>query len=188
MMFAPPRIIGGAWRGRKLAVPEGLDTRPTNARARQAAFDMLLHAPWAGHEFVQGAKVLDVFAGTGAFGLEALSRGAVVAGFIENARPALAALRENIASCKAEPQSLVHAVNALSPPPGSPYDLVFFDPPYGQNLLPSALSALYLRGWIAAEALIAAEIGPEDLAPPGISILAERVHGKARLIFWRHPG
>ena len=78
-----PKLIAGAWRGRKLVAPAGLDTRPTNVRARQAAFDMLLHAPWGGHAFLRQAQVLDVFAGTGAYGLEALSRGAPGAVFFE---------------------------------------------------------------------------------------------------------
>ncbi|MDD2796302.1 RsmD family RNA methyltransferase, partial [Acidocella sp.] len=84
-MSLGPRILAGAWRGRKLVAPEGLETRPTGARARQAVFDILLHAPWAGAEFLRRARVLDVFAGTGAYGLEALSRGAAAADFMEQA-------------------------------------------------------------------------------------------------------
>src|SRR5271163_969890 len=97
------RIIGGTWRGRALQAPPGDTTRPTADRARQALFDMLLHAPWGGREAVEDAVVLNAFAGTGALGLEALSRGAATAAFIEHDRAALAALRANIAACKAEP-------------------------------------------------------------------------------------
>ena len=92
------RIVAGQWRGRTLAAPAGAATRPTADRVRQALFDMLLHAPWGGRDRVEGAAVLDAFAGTGALGLEALSRGAATATFIERDRAALAALRANIAA------------------------------------------------------------------------------------------
>ena len=95
------RIVAGAWRGRALQAPPGDTTRPTADRVRQALFDMLLHAPWGGRDAVEGARVLDVFAGTGALGLEALSRGAAFATFIEQDRAALAALRANIATLRA---------------------------------------------------------------------------------------
>jgi 16S rRNA (guanine966-N2)-methyltransferase len=183
-MNLSPRIIAGAWRGRKLAAPEGLATRPTSARARQAVFDILRHAPWAGAEFMQAARVLDVFAGTGAFGLEALSRGAASASFIENARAAQAAIESNIAACKAAEQTRLVQADALRPPPGTPHDLLFLDPPYGQNFVPRALAALGAAGWIAPGALLVAELGPGDVFAPPL-VLAERTHGKARLVFCR---
>ncbi len=182
-----PRIIGGAWRGKHLAAPPGLATRPTGARARQAVFDILLHAPWGGLEFLERTRVLDVFAGTGAFGLEALSRGAAAASFIENAPPALAALRANIAACRVGAVARVVAADALSPPAGTPHEILLLDPPYGANLVPQALAALARQGWIAPAALVVAELGPGDpFAPP--DLLVERRHGKARLLFWRQNG
>jgi 16S rRNA (guanine966-N2)-methyltransferase len=180
-----PRIIGGQWRGRKLAAPAGLETRPTAARARQAVFDILLHAAWAGPDFVHTALVLDVFAGTGAYGLEALSRGAASATFIENGRPALAAIRANVAACRAEAMTKIMAADATSPPPGIAHNLVFLDPPYGRNLLPKALAALARAGWLAPGAVIVAEFGPGDAGAPE-ECLAARNHGKARLLFWRN--
>lgn len=181
-MIFGPRIIGGQWKGRKLAAPEGLATRPTGVRARQAVFDILLHAPWAGAEILQTARVLDVFAGTGAYGLEALSRGAVFASFIENDFKALAAIRANIAACRAEQRAKVFAADALRPPAGTPHDLVFLDPPYGRDFVPRALSAL--SRWVAPGAIFVAELGPDDFFSPP-ERLAERTHGKARLLFWR---
>jgi 16S rRNA (guanine966-N2)-methyltransferase len=176
-----PRIIAGAWKGRKLVAPLGLETRPTNARARQAVFDILAHAPWCE---LRGAKVLDVFAGTGAYGLETLSRGALSAVFFEQAPAALAALRANIAACRTEAR--VVAGDVLTPPQGTPHDLVFLDPPYGKNLVPRALAALQAHGWIAPGAVIVAELGPDDaLDVP--EPLAERAHGKARVKIWREP-
>lgn len=174
-----PRIIAGAWKGRKLATPAGLETRPTNARARQAVFDIIAHAPWCG---LRGAAVLDVFAGTGAYGLEALSRGAASAVFFEQSASALAVLRQNIAACMA--QARVVAGDVLTAPAGTPHGLIFLDPPYGQDLVPKALAVLRARGWVAPDAVIVAELGPGDaLDVP--APLAERAHGKARLKMWR---
>jgi 16S rRNA (guanine966-N2)-methyltransferase len=177
-----PRIIAGSLKGRRLAVPPGRDTRPTSARARQAAFDMLMHADWAGAAWLRGVAVLDVFAGCGAFGLEALSRGASAASFIENARAAQDCLRANSAACGV--RALLVGGDVLSIGPGAPHGLVAFDPPYGQGLVPRAVERLVGQGWVAPGAIGLAELGPGDaFAPPGI--LAERTHGKARLVFWR---
>ncbi len=177
-----PRIIAGAWRGRRLLAPSGVETRPTGARARQAAFDILLHAPWGGRAFLASARVLDVFAGTGAYGLEALSRGAASACFIEQAPAALQALRANVAACGASAR--VVAADALAPPAGTPHELVFLDPPYGRDLLGPALAALARRQWLAPAAVVMAELGPGDRFEPR-ALLAERAHGKARLLFFR---
>src|SRR5579872_4843228 len=98
------RIVAGTWRGRTLVAPPGSATRPTADRVRQALFDMILHAPWGGRDAIANVRVLDVFAGTGALGLEALSRGAAHATFIEQDRPALAALRTNVETLRAEPR------------------------------------------------------------------------------------
>src|SRR5215469_740010 len=114
------RIVAGTWRGRGLTAPPGTETRPTADRVRQALFDMLLHAPWGGRDAVEGAQVLDVFAGTGALGLEALSRGAAHAIFIEHDGAALAALRANIAALGAGGRCAVLPADALAAPPGRP--------------------------------------------------------------------
>ena len=180
------RIIAGVWRGRVLQAPQGDMTRPTADRVRQALFDMLLHAPWGGREAIEGAHVLDVFAGTGALGLEALSRGAAFATFIEQDRTALAALRANIAMLRAESRCAVLAAGArMAAPPGGPASsLVFLDPPYGGGLVPSALAHLTAMGWIASGALIVAETARDEPALPA-DLLAERVHGAARINIWR---
>jgi 16S rRNA (guanine966-N2)-methyltransferase len=183
------RIIAGAWRGRRLAAPSGMATRPTAGRVRQALFDMLVHAPWGGRERVEGASVLDAFAGTGALGLEALSRGAARATFMERDRAALAVLRANIAACRAEAQAQVLEADATRPPPlGAPCGLVFLDPPYGEGLVGRAVAALGAAGWIAPGALIVAELGREEKLPALGDLLAERVHGAARLVAARMAG
>jgi len=177
------RIIAGAWRGRALAALAGDATRPTADRLRQALFDMLLHAPWGGRALLDGAHVLDAFAGTGALGLEALSRGALSASFIERDRTALAALRANVAACRAEPRCAVLAADALTPPPGRPSRLVFLDPPYGLGLLPRATVALARAGWIADDTVIVAEAGRDETPELG-RMLAERAHGAGRISVW----
>jgi len=179
------RIVAGAWRGRALVAPPGNATRPTADRVRQALFDMLLHAPWAGPDALESARVLDAFAGTGALGLEALSRGAAHATFIENGRASLAALRANVAGLHAEDRTRIVTGDALAPPRATaPCTLVFLDPPYGQGLLPHALAALTAAGWLAPDALIVAETGRAE-ASPTPSPLAERLHGAARISVWR---
>jgi 16S rRNA (guanine966-N2)-methyltransferase len=179
------RIIAGTWRGKTLSAPPGLATRPTSQRMRQAVFDMLMHAPWGGRALLEGACVLDGFAGTGAMGLEALSRGAARATFIESDRAALAVLRANLAACGALGRSLVLPADVLRPPRGTAQALVFLDPPYGNDLLPAAETALRQAGWISRGTVVVSESGHLDPARNYGDILAERLHGAARVIVWR---
>jgi len=193
------RIIAGALRGRRLAAPPGEATRPTADRVRQALFDTLVHAPWAGPDAIAGARVLDAFAGTGALGLEALSRGAATATFFETNENSRRTLAANIAACGVEARARVLAADAARPPRAWPLGeactLVFLDPPYGEEGLPGrATAALASGGWIAPGALIVLEAGASAKAPfPAIppewaSPLAERRHGAARLLFLRAKG
>ncbi len=142
---------------------------------------MLLHAPWGGR--LDGITVLDAFAGTGALGLEALSRGAESAVFMEQDKGALEVLRANIASCRGAAARVV-AADVLRPPPGTPSGLVFLDPPYGKGLLPRALAALTMAGWVAPTALIIAEAAADE-APDLGELLAERAHGAGKVTVWR---
>ena len=178
------RIVAGQWRGRALSAPSGTITRPTADRVRQALFDSLLHAPWAGRACVDGAVVLDSFAGTGAMGLEALSRGAARAVFVEQDRAALAALRANIAACRAEDRCQVLPMDIARIPQGEAASLVFLDPPYGKGLIQQALTRLRATGRIAANALILAETGRDEPALD-VGALAERIYGAARITIWR---
>lgn len=182
------RIIAGSWRGRALAALAGSATRPTADRVRQALFDMLAHAPWAqradGRGVLEGAIVLDGFAGTGALGLEALSRGAAKAHFFETDRAALTALTANIAACGAHARAQVMAADLCAAPAGPLCDLIFLDPPYGRDLLAPALARLRATGWLGAATLIVAETARAEPAPAA-GILAERAHGAARLWVWR---
>lgn len=182
------RIEAGAHKGTTLIAPAGEDVRPTSDRARQAIFNMLIHR----FDAVEGARVLDAFAGSGALGLEALSRGAGSLVAMELARPALDALKRNISACRENARTLVFACNALDPPPAqprhAPCSLIFLDPPYGQGLIAPALVALDKAGWIAPAALIVAEMAVRDPVPEGktLAVEEERRYGKARIVFLRH--
>ncbi|MDR3523905.1 MAG: 16S rRNA (guanine(966)-N(2))-methyltransferase RsmD [Acetobacteraceae bacterium] len=178
------RIVAGQWRGRGLIAPSGQTTRPTSERMRQAVFDMLAHAPWA-EGCLHEAEVLDVFAGTGALGLEALSRGAKRAHFIEQDRAALTALKANLAACKAGERGVVLPIDARKPPRGTACMLVFLDPPYGRALIPTALPALNAAGWIAAHALIVAETAEDEILELPATMVAERRHGAGVTRFFR---
>ena len=181
------RIEAGAHKGTKLIAPAGDDVRPTSDRARQAIFNVLIHR----FDAVADARVLDAFAGSGALGLEALSRHAESLVAMELARPALDALKRNIAACRETARTIVYACDALKPPQApprfAPCSLVFLDPPYGKGLIAPALAALGKAGWIAPGALIVAEMGSRDELPAmeGFAVEDERRYGKARIVFLR---
>ncbi|MCX7932657.1 MAG: 16S rRNA (guanine(966)-N(2))-methyltransferase RsmD [Rhodovarius sp.] len=182
------RILAGRHRGRRLLTPPGQATRPTSGRVRQALFDMLWHAPWGGRHALEGVRVLDAFAGSGALGLEALSRGAAHATFFETAAAARAVLAANIAALGEQGRSQVLPADATRPPAApAPCGLIFLDPPYRQGLVPAALAALAASGWVAAGALICVETGREEHISPPWPTLAERCHGAARLLILRAP-
>jgi 16S rRNA (guanine966-N2)-methyltransferase len=177
------RIVGGEHRGRALAAPEGLCTRPTSDRVRESVFNVLQHAKWLDAALPEDAHVLDVFAGTGALGLEALSRGASGVVFMENDRAALGALRKNIETLGVTAKVL--ACDALAPPEGTPCGLVFLDPPYGKGLSMRALVALADKGWLAPDAVCVMEMSkkaPEDF-PAGFTLKDERRYGVALVRF-----
>ena len=185
------RIVAGSLRGRRLAAPEGLEVRPTGARAREAVFNILEHGHLGrdGGSVFADATVLDAFAGTGAMGLEALSRGAASAVFLDSDRRAIAAIRANIATCGVDARALVMPADLRVPPQArAACDLIFLDPPYGVGLAGPALAALAAAGWFAPDALICLELGPEDAWPEtaGLTVLDERRYGKARVIFLRN--
>lgn len=178
------RITGGRFRGRALAAPPGEATRPTADRVRQALFNILEHAAFAGG--VLDRRVLDLFAGTGALGLEALSRGAAEAAFVEQDRAALSALRANAALFGGQARVMAaDAARLPQPPPGFAADLVFLDPPYARGLGEAALARAAPLGWLAPGALIVFERGRAEPAPQGLAILDERAYGAARVWFGR---
>ncbi|MGH7064660.1 MAG: 16S rRNA (guanine(966)-N(2))-methyltransferase RsmD [Stellaceae bacterium] len=186
------RIVGGSHRGRRLLAPSGDLVRPTSDRAREAVFDILSHGSFAANGVpFAGAAVLDAFAGTGAFGLEALSRGAAEAVFIEREREALVFLRRNIVALGETGRCRIFPGDATRPPRGDrSCALAFLDPPYASGLAAPALSALAAVGWIASGALAIVEIGAREelVAPAGFTLIDERVYGAACLVFLRSDG
>ncbi len=183
------RIIAGQWRGRALTpVGKGdarAHLRPTTDRTRESLFSIL-----AGGRFgdpLTAARVLDVFAGTGALGLEALSRGAEVATFVENGRRAQRLIARNIDLCCATGRARLHARDARQPGPNpdAAYDLVFLDPPYGAGLGAAALSAFIAGGWVAAGALIVWEEAAAQPETERFTVLESRRFSDTWITFMR---
>jgi 16S rRNA (guanine966-N2)-methyltransferase len=178
------RIVGGKHKGRVLIAPDGRVARPTADRARQALFNILAHSDLVA---LDGARVVDCFAGSGALGLEALSRGAAQVSFIENHPDSLAAIRANLATLK-ESADIIRADAAKVPPAKAPCDLALLDAPYHSNLSVPCLSALVNGNWLADGALAVVEVAAKEefQPPPGFETHDQRIYGAARLIFLLH--
>ncbi|MEO3413506.1 16S rRNA (guanine(966)-N(2))-methyltransferase RsmD [Roseovarius sp. CAU 1744] len=180
------RIIGGAHRGRALAsVGKGdaaAHLRPTTDRVRESLFNVLAGAYG---DPVGGARVLDIFAGTGALGLEALSRGADCVCFVEDGRKAQKILSDNIALLRAGADTRVVRRDArrLGENRDAPYDLIFLDPPYGKSLGEAALQAALDGGWVAAGALIVWEENAALAPPDGLHLIEARKYGDTTISF-----
>ena len=179
------RIIAGEWRGRPIASPEGRNTRPTSDRAREGLFSMLVS--WLGS--FEGLHVADLFAGTGALGLEALSRGAAHCLFVDNDREAVVSIRRNLETFGASERGDVRAQGVEHvPPPPRPCDLVFLDPPYRTGLAEMALRRLGDPAWVAPGGLISVETEAALPVPEGFERDTERRFGKAWIhLFRRRP-
>jgi 16S rRNA (guanine966-N2)-methyltransferase len=183
------RIIGGASRGLHLTpVGEGdakAHLRPTSDRVRESIFNLLINGGYGNP--VNGARVLDIFAGTGALGLEALSRGAAHATFIENGAAAMALLKRNIGLMRAEDRCEILRRDATKPGvnPGPGYDLIFLDPPYGKALGEAALVAL--TPWLAPAALVVWEESSAPAIPTGFAILDQRKYGDTLITILKAP-
>ncbi|MDC0886933.1 16S rRNA (guanine(966)-N(2))-methyltransferase RsmD [Altererythrobacter sp.] len=178
------RIIAGEWRGRKLVAPKGETTRPTADRTRETLFSMLTSRLGT----FEGLSVADLFAGSGALGLEALSRGAAHALFVEQEKPALDAIRVNIASFDARARSTVNAGSVMGLGPArAPLDLILLDPPYETGAGAVAIDRLLRLGWIGEATWVALETGSkEDIRVKSLTIMTERRVGKAKLTLMRH--
>lgn len=190
------RIVSGDFRGKALIAPKGDATRPTSDRARQAIFNILEHAPWSAG--VRERRVIDLFAGSGALGLEALSRGASFCLFVETDEAARGAIRDNVEALSGGGGGLfgktrVHRRSAtdLGVKPGADgpaFDLAFLDPPYAKGLGEQALERLVAGGWLAAGAIVVFERGVSE--PPfqvaGFEQLDARDYGAARVYFMRY--
>ncbi len=191
------RVIAGEHRGRRLAVPEGLDLRPTSDRARESLFNILINGYRRpdGTGLLPGARVLDGFAGSGALGIEALSRGAAQVTFAEQSRVALECLRQNTVAFGDQCRIIAGAIEAL-PQTSAPADLILLDPPYAYMGLPDLLPRLVARGWLAPGTLLVVErdakAKPDQqnadsaaYAAAGLALLEQRNIGRNAFSFLR---
>jgi 16S rRNA (guanine966-N2)-methyltransferase len=182
------RIVGGRLRGRGLAAPKSQAIRPTSDRLRESLFNILAHA--YGDPVAQ-ARVLDLFAGTGALGLEAISRGAAFALFVDDAAEARALLRANVEALGLGGITRIFRRDATQlgrAHPVEPFGLAFLDPPYGKGLAETALASARAGGWLLPEALIVVEeaAAAAFTAPDGFAALERRSYDDTELIFLRH--
>jgi len=184
------RIVAGSLKGRSIVAPEGQGTRPTSDRARQAVFNVLEHAAWAGP--LEGLRVIDLYAGSGALGFEAISRGAAFALFVETDDEARGTIRENADAYGVMGRTRVHRRSAvdLGVRPGSDgeaFDLAFLDPPYRKGLGEQTLVRLIEGNWLKPGAIVVFERGSDEpeIETPGYERLDARDYGAARVLFLR---
>lgn len=184
------RIVGGQHRGRQLETPADLPIRPTSDRAREALFNILEHGRMTegGLSPIRGARVLDAFCGTGALGLEALSRGAAEAVFLDRDPAALRLARRNAAQLDVATRSTFLLADATHPPRSErPCTLVFLDPPYHQGLVAPSATALIESGWIGPGTILVAELARREKLPVvnHLKEIDRRLYGKTQVIFYR---
>jgi 16S rRNA (guanine966-N2)-methyltransferase len=179
------RIVAGRFRSAPIEAPKGLETRPTSDRVRQALFNVLEHG--APRFDFEGKRVLDLFAGSGALGMEALSRGAAFALFIEDSAEARAAIRRNVEALKLTGITKIWRRDATKLGPAqtlAPFDLIFCDPPYGKGLGQAALQSAVEGGWVKLEAIAVLEerAGPEIVLPEPFEVIDQRDYGDTQIV------
>jgi 16S rRNA (guanine966-N2)-methyltransferase len=184
------RITGGSLRGRVLIGPQDETVRPTSDKVRQAIFNLLEHHPAVADFTLQGVRVLDLFAGTGALGLEAISRGASYCLFVDDSTQGRALVRRNVEALGLTGVTKLWRRNAASPgrlDTLSAFGLAFLDPPYGKGLIEPALIAMQHGGWLLPDAIIAAESHESETmaAPEGYLLLDRRIYGDTAVTLLR---
>jgi len=178
------RIIAGGWRGRPLEAPPGQGTRPTADRVRETLFSMLASRLGS----FEDLRVADLFAGSGALGLEALSRGAAFAAFVETDSAATAVIRRNVEKFAVGERTRLFGGSALALPASPPFDLIFADPPYAKDSGSAVVEAVERAAWLAPGGWMSVETSRDDeVAAAGFEIDASRVVGRARLTLLRRP-
>jgi 16S rRNA (guanine966-N2)-methyltransferase len=183
------RVTSGSLGGRALIAPEDMRVRPTSDKARQAIFNILAHNDF-GEFTLQDARVADMFAGTGALGIEAVSRGASFCLFVDDDPESRGLIRQNVEALGLTGATKIWRRDATDLGPintgsGGPFDLVFLDPPYHTDLVARCLHSLHEGGWLAPSAIVVAEMAEEDPIPdtPGFRQLDERIYGTTRVVF-----
>jgi 16S rRNA (guanine966-N2)-methyltransferase len=181
------RIVGGRLKGRSLHGPKSDSIRPTSDRLRESLFNILVHSY---DDPLPGARVIDLFAGTGAFGMEAISRGADFCQFVDDGAEARALIRANVESLGLGGVTKLFRRDARrlgDAPPGPPYTLAFLDPPYDRGLAEPALASLARGGWLAPEALVVVEEAAAAVfeSASGFDVLERRDYGETAVVFLR---
>ncbi len=186
------RITGGRLRGRTLAAPADMRVRPTSDRVREAVFNILAHNDFECGFDLEGAAAADLFAGTGALGIEAISRGAKYCLFVEDAAESRALIRDNVEAFGLTGVTKIWRRDAtrlgpMGPGAGGPFNLVFLDPPYRKTLVAPALASLRDGGWLATDAICVAECASDEDIPStdGFALLDDRSYGESRVMFLR---
>ena len=184
------RIVGGRFRARALAGPKSGAIRPTSDRLRETIFNILAHSY---DDAIEGARVLDLFAGTGAMGLEALSRGAAFALFVDDGAQARGLIRENVEALGVGGETRLFrrdATHMVAAAPHAPFSVVFCDPPYGKDLAPKALASCASGGWLVPDALVVVEEaqGVEVALPDRFQEIERRDYGETTVVFARFLG
>ncbi len=185
------RITAGLYGGRSLATPRDERVRPTADKVRQAVFNILLHNDFDCGFALEGARVADLFAGTGAMGIEAMSRGAAFCLFVDDSAESRALIRQNVESLSLTGTSKIWRRDAtnlgpMGPGAGGPFDLVILDPPYRKNFLSPSLASLTEGGWLSERAVLVAEAAEDEaIVAEGFTRFDERSYGDTRVAFLR---
>ena len=187
------RITGGTFRGRTLVAPPDARVRPTSDKVRQAVFNILMHNDFGTGFALEGARVADLFAGTGALGIEALSQGAAFCLFVDDNAESRGLIRTNVEALNLTGVTKIWRRDATDLGPmaagaGGPFDLVFLDPPYRKNLIAPALASLRDGKWLSPKALVMVETAEDEIIPStdGFAPASERVYGDTRVAFLLH--
>jgi 16S rRNA (guanine966-N2)-methyltransferase len=186
------RIVGGKSRGLTLAAPKDERVRPTSDRVREALYNILAHNDFGIGFRIEGARVLDLFSGTGALGLEALSRGAKYVLFVDDHAESRGLVRRNVEAMNATGATKIWrrdatALGEMAANAGGPFDLVLLDPPYRKDLLGPAMMSAREGKWLAEKALIVAEMAADEnfIAPTGFALIDERDYGQTKVLVMR---
>jgi 16S rRNA (guanine966-N2)-methyltransferase len=188
------RITGGQFRGRTLAAPPDARVRPTSDKVRQAIFNILQHNDFGTGFTLEGARVCDLFAGTGALGIEALSHGAAFALLVDDSAESRGLIRNNVEALRLTGVTKIWRRDATDLGPmaagsGGPFELAFLDPPYRKDLVPRALAALRDGRWLTPNAVIVCEIAEDETIPvvESFHLESERAYGDTRILFLTKP-
>jgi 16S rRNA (guanine966-N2)-methyltransferase len=188
------RITGGTFRGHSLSTPADTRVRPTSDKVRQAIFNVLAHNDFSSGFSLEGARAADLFAGTGALGIEALSHGARFCLFVDDSAESRGLIRRNVEMLQLTGVTKIWRRDAtqlgpLSAGGGGPFDLVFLDPPYRKQLVPLAMTSLVEGKWLAPAALLVAETAEDEPLPVSdvFRMLDDRLYGDTRVSFWKAP-